>query len=201
MVFTINEEKMVWKRRLNMLNNKSIKKHYAKQWTKNFNEVKDIEDPLFDFCPDFSVLEFPPFGSRTNYTYATCGLSTCNVSPQLEFHMFSSIRNQSIANLLASVAYYHAENNGNLGLWHSINFGEPWQGESLATYGLISLPYLDGPKFERGKFNSKEVSFYWIVPITEREKDYKKERGVEALEQIFEASNFDYSNANRPSLI
>lgn len=37
-----------------------------------------------------------------------------------------------------------------------------------------------------------EVRFLWPVPITERELEFKKQQGAEALEQRFEEAQFNY---------
>ncbi len=117
----------------------------------------------------------------------------------IELHLFSNKRDESIIELLTTVAYYH-KNSNKLNLWHTVNFGRGWQDNSLCEYGLISLPYLHGPYLENMYLDHKKekcVKFYWLIPITKAEVEYKKEFGMEALEHLFEEHSFNYLNPNR----
>jgi len=40
-----------------------------------------------------------------------------------------------------------------------------------------------------------------LIPITRSERDFKKEVGVEELERRLEASDFDYLDPLRPSVV
>jgi hypothetical protein len=88
-----------------------------------------------------------------------------------------------------------------LGLNHTVNFGQPWQGESACTHGFISLPYLDGPALENFMLDQKVIKFYWLIPVTKEEVDYKAKYGVDALEDRFEAAGFNYINPLRPAVV
>jgi hypothetical protein len=88
-----------------------------------------------------------------------------------------------------------------LDLGHSVNFGRPWIAESDCSYGLISLPYLDGPMLETLTVESREIKFYWLVPVTFAEIAYKKAHGLEALEEAFDQAAFDYLDPQRRSVI
>ena len=67
--------------------------------------------------------------------------------------------------------------------------------------GLISLPYLDGPSLEWLDIDGIKTQFLWLIPITKQEMDYKKKNGIEALEEKFDDSSFNYSNPHRKSVI
>jgi hypothetical protein len=49
--------------------------------------------------------------------------------------------------------------------------------------------------------NSNEIHCYWLIPITEKERDYKIENGYQALEQLFEEKQIDYLDPDRKSLV
>ena len=125
---------------------KEIIEHYKNAWN-NFPTIEfwdsEKESKKID---SFKVLEFSPTKKRNMWTYATCGMSTMNEKTPIELHIFSRKQDKKLVELLTATAYYHRENN--IGLFHTINFGESWQENSKCTYGLISLPYLDGPNFE-----------------------------------------------------
>lgn len=134
------------------------------------------------------------------WTYATCCMSQLEDDEPIELHLFSFQKDEGLIELLTSIAYYHRQTD-RLGLNHSVNLGKPWQHASQCTYGFISLPYLDGPALENFKTNKKEIKFYWLIPITQKEAEYKSKNGSEALEGKFEESEFDYINSGRESLI
>lgn len=45
------------------------------------------------------------------------------------------------------------------------------------------------------------IRFLWLIPITEEELRYKKENGLEALENIFEETEFNYIDPFRDSVV
>ncbi|WP_369411833.1 suppressor of fused domain protein [Chryseolinea lacunae] len=148
------------------------------------------------------MLEFEPTKNRSMWTYATCCMSAEGDDSPVELYMFSATQDRGLVELLTAAASYH-RNNAKLDLSHTVNFGQPWQKDSPCTYGFISLPYLDGPDLEHAVISGyeREVQFYWLIPVTEAEVDFKKSCGVEALEIKFEESGFDYLNPNRASVV
>ncbi len=115
--------------------------------------------------------------------------------------MFSKVQTSGIVELLAVTAHYHRTGHA-LDLGHTVNFGRPWMPGSSCDYGLLSLPYLDGPSLEHYKITEREsVRFLWLIPITPLELKYKQRLGLEALEEAFEKSRFDYSDPKRVSVV
>jgi hypothetical protein len=177
-----------------------IIKHYENVWG-NVGKYYLWDKGQFEKLPyDFRVLEFPPNDIRNMWTYATCCMSQEEDHKPIELHMFSSKRDENIIELLTAVVYYH-RNSNNLGLWHTINFGRPWQENSLCDYGFISLPYLDGSNLENFKADNSDIKFYWLIPVTKSEVDFKIKYGEEALESKFDEKNLDYLNSQRTSVI
>lgn len=151
--------------------------------------------------PDFFVLEFKPNRRHNFWTYCSVGMSIDIQSENLiEMFVFSPREDDSLVELLTICAYYHRKCEP-LNLHHTVNFGKPWLEESVCTCGFLSLPYLDGEKLEIFKFNNRTFHCYWLIPITEQEKEYKIENGTEALEQLFEDRNIDYLNPKRKCLL
>jgi hypothetical protein len=59
---------------------------------------------------------------------------------------------------------------------------------------------LDGTRLENLQIGVSLVKFYWLIPVTLSEIDFKKKHGLEALEREFERKGVDYLNPRRHSL-
>ena len=114
--------------------------------------------------------------------------------------MFSHREAHEVVELLVVTAHYH-RTGAPLGLGHTINFGRSWLDASQCQYGLVSLPYLDGPSLEDLEIDSEAVKFYWLIPVTQPEVEFKKRHGLDALEQKFDSVGLDYINPNRSSVV
>jgi hypothetical protein len=151
--------------------------------------------------PEFRVLVIPR--SARTFAFATLGMSAPEDSAALEVHILtkrvlSATARDSIVEILAAVAHFH-RNGHPLNLAHTVDFGRPWVPDSSCSCGVLSLPYLDGPKLEW--MEHPRVRFLWLVPITVAERDFKKVHGLEALEQIFEQKQVDLLDPKRPSVV
>ncbi|WP_374949122.1 suppressor of fused domain protein [Mucilaginibacter sp.] len=180
----------------------SILNHYKNVWNADPKLHKWEPGPNDELPTSFRVAEFSPSDNKSMWTYATCNLSVTSDIEGIELHMFSEKKDPMLIELLTTVSYYH-RNISKLNLNHTVNFGRPWQDSSLCTYGLISLPYLDGPILENLDIPelNKNVKFLWLIPITLEECNYKKDHGIERLEQKFEEYNFNYLLPGRKSVV
>lgn len=177
----------------------NIRKHYSRFWGE-CTEHKLNKGPVNELPAGFKILKFSPSDKRNLWTYATCGMSENPDANSIELHIVSPVEHDFLIELLTVTAHYHVTG-GNLGLGHTVYFGCPWYENSDLEYGLISLPYLDGPVFETYQAESKSVQFLWLIPITGREREYKKQKGLEALEQKFEEGNLNYLAPYRKSVV
>jgi hypothetical protein len=178
----------------------SILAHYESVWDVAATEIKVLNGPIHELPHDFAVLEFPPHGGRNMWTYATCCMSTEMDSAPLELHMFAAKKTREIVEILVATAHYHRTEKA-LGLGHTVNFGKSWVDESPSKYGLLSLPYLDGPELEGMQVgNGSDVKFLWLIPVTLEEVEYKKEHGLDRLEELFEVNDFNFIDPMRNSV-
>lgn len=189
-----------------------IREHYESIWLgksycrgdfespRQYNRLVWHKGPMIAAHPDFCILEFPPTGDRAHWVYATCGMSANGTRP-IELHLFSANRDDLLAEILTAAAYYHLHAPHQLDVGHTIYFGRPWKPGSQCTYGLISLPYLDGPALENSRHNGVSLKYYWLIPITEQERHYKMTRGLEALETAFEQTSFNYLDPERAEVV
>lgn len=118
----------------------------------------------------------------------------------VELHIFSPVDSPEIVELLVVTAHYHRTSEP-LDLWHTVNFGRPWLEGSTCSHGLVSLPYLDGPALENLPFQNNSIKFYWLIPISYAEVQYKVERGINALETAFEIAKLNYIDVMRGSVV
>jgi hypothetical protein len=179
----------------------AIRKHYECVWG-TAGESVDLRGGRRDELPSaFTVLEFPPRAERGMWTYATCGMSLPEDAELLELHLFSLEKSLEPVELLYVTAHFH-RTGSKLGLGHTVNFGKPWMGSSPSQYGLVSLPYLDGPDLEDLVLDAARVAkFLWLIPVTHAEVQFKKQHGLEALEQKFEGGDFEYADPLRSSVV
>lgn len=173
-----------------------VTQHYEKCWKQKGIKKKWHFGPMEELKSDFDILIFPPSNFRDMWTYSTVGMSSMQDDQPIELHIFSSKEDDGMIELLTVVAYYHIKTS-KLNLNHTVNFGRPWQDDSYCNHGIISLPYLDGEELETMVINGKKVKFFWLLPVSKTEVDYKKEYGVDALEKLFEERGLDYVNPDR----
>jgi hypothetical protein len=179
-----------------------ILRHYESVWGKGGRQRRWQRGPIHELPSDFCVVEFSPTASRTMWTYGTCCMSLPNDSLPIELHMFAPGASDLHVELLTAVAHYHRTGRS-IGLGDSVNFGKPWLPGSDCSFGLVSLPYLDGPRIENLVIPDLDVvtKCYWLVPITQKEVQYKKQAGIEALERQLEGSHFNYLDPTRKSVV
>jgi hypothetical protein len=181
----------------------ALRSHYEQHWGRAAKVHRVSEGPLWDLPPDYHGIAFAPRASdgySRLWTYATCGMSQPGDSPAIEVFIESPVESLRVVELLTMTAHYHRTGR-TLGWSHTVYFGTPWLPDSQCDHGLLSLPYLDGPKLEKAALPGIEVQVLWLIPITKDEREYKISHGLEALEQLFEKSKSDYSDPRRQSVL
>ena len=174
-------------------------RHYEQIWGRSSEVSQWTRGPVHELPPSFRVAVFPPRAGRSYWVYATLGMSL-GYDESMELHLFSPQQASELIELLTVVAHYH-RTGSKVGLHHTVDFGRPWLPNSTCNYGLISLPYLNGPDLEWLITPDFKIRSLWLLPITEAERDFKKRQGAEALEQLFEEHQVDYLNPERESLV
>jgi hypothetical protein len=163
-----------------------IIEHYCENWDIEPNVLTWNKGPIETLNDTFKILEFPPCKNRDMWTYATVAMSNLDDVLPIEVHIFSSKQDRTIVELLYAIAYYHQKTK-EIKLNDTVFFGRSWQDDSLCKHGLISLPYLDGPNLELMIYEkSKQIKFYWLIPLTYDEVQYKNQYNIDALEEILD---------------
>jgi len=179
---------------------RAIELHYSRNWTGGFERARWDRGPIHDLPDAFRVLVFNHTPGVT--IHATRCMSQPQDEDRLELHLMSAPTphgpRPELVELLTIIAHFH-RTGSRLGLGHTVNFGRPWLPGSSCSHGLVSLPYLDGPDLEW--LQDPRIRFLWLIPITGAELELKKTHGLEALEERFEAKQFDYLDPRRASVV
>ena len=178
---------------------KSLIQHYASTWSPPLHQIRIEGGRIGELSLQFSVLVMEAGSDRM--AYATCCMSQPEDEERLELHVLTAQTTSAMDNiveLLHAAAIYH-RTGARLGLGHTVNFVQPWFCGSLCSYGFVSLPYPYGPSLEWQ--DEPEVRFLWLIPITPEEAAFKNSHGIEALEERFEAVQFNYLDPMRPSVM
>lgn len=179
----------------------AIDAHYSERWSAPLESIRMSRGRIDELPSEFCVqVRRHPDGMMV---YATRCMSQPDDESRLELHMFGrsdEVNRDGFVELLTVTAHFH-RTVARLGLHHSVNFSAPrcWDADSLCTYGVVSLPYLDGPSLEW--LDAPRVRFLWLIPITIEEREFKIAHGMDALEERFEQSGFNFLNPRRPSVI
>jgi len=180
----------------------AVTEHYQRHWRADPAVLRHSHGPVQELPCEFRVLEFPPTENRSMWAYATCGMGLASDAKPIELYLYSPVQEKLHVELLTVIAHYH-RTGARLDLGHTVNFGRPWLSNSLCEFGLISLPYLDGPCMERLDLPNPvlHVKCYWLIPITRIERDFKSTHGCEALEVRFENAQFNYLDPHRECVV
>lgn len=158
------------------------------------------DGPIVELLPEYKVLKVSP-GPLINlfWTYVSIGSWPLFGDSRLEFVILANDDSDKYVERLAMTTYYHSLHR--LGLGHTFPLGEPWVEASKCECCLVSLPHPLGDQFEVCEIGDGHVHFFWLLPITENERQYKIDKGLEALEVRFEEKSLEYWNNKRESVV
>ena len=139
--------------------------------------------------PEFRVLELAPAG-REPWIYVSAGAAHLRSFGGVghEFVIRTLQQERLMVELLAMVASYSTRaDHGGLHDGHTVPIGHPWVEGGEADHLYLNKPYFVSRDFAMLRIDdSLRVQFLWLVPITEREKEWRHEHGQEAFEQRLE---------------
>lgn len=145
--------------------------------------------------PNFRVFRITPNTQDEPWVYVSCGIGSQGlkkeffiISPnETSYHIETLAMLASISNIYPNIVE----------LGNVINIGRPWIEKSNLNHFLVSLPYPYGEKLEY----LDELRFFWLMPITEKEKIFLEEYSVENLESMFDKFSVNYLAPSRESVI
>lgn len=149
--------------------------------------------------PRFRVMQIAPGSKSSLWTYVSIGAWEAGNESKIEFILCAPEENSRFVELLAMTTYYHCKHT--LGLGHTFPIGEAWVEGSICDYMLVSLPYPFGDELEVCNTENDHIHLFWLLPITEQERRFKVENGLEALEEKFEEKELKYWQVGRKSVV
>jgi hypothetical protein len=169
-------------------------------------DVSAFDDgPTMQRVPGFVEVCVPPDARNPLCVYVSCGVwDAVHIEEHgLEFCLLAPERHHRHALIVAMNAYYHAnpDESFRLDVGHTVPLGEPWVPGSSLDHLLVSQPYPYGPEFEMCHWERGHARILWLLPITESERDFKAEHGLEALEQRFDDAGLRYWDARRSAIV
>ena len=82
-----------------------------------------------------------------------------------------------------------------------LEIGHPWLPGASADHLIVALPSTFGPEFEWLSDRERTVRFIWLVPITAREADFARKRGLDALQERLGAAQLDVAARGASSAV
>lgn len=148
------------------------------------------------------VYTFKPSSARPYYTLLTGGMSDLrqnipvkfsNLSPRAEIMTYAHEVKGWMQNVLKGLAEMPWDDNTFLHWYHSVPNGKPMTAEpSELTAFFFVPPYREDQNFNPMIVEGDKVDFLVMIPITQRELNFKREHGAKALIDVFDQNNFDY---------
>ena len=177
-----------------------VRKHIEQFWPDRIQEeFRWRLGPVEDLIPEFRVRRVAPSVPSDPWLYLTVVVSSVGTEG-LEFVLMSPVESPRHVETLAMVASFIADPRSSVSLGQTLNVGRPWIEGSDADHLLVSLPYPFGPSLEKCTVGQEVVTVLWLLPIHQEEARFAHERGVEALEQLFDAEGIDFLDPSRSSV-
>lgn len=155
--------------------------------------------PIKEVIPEFKVIKFSPGEKCEQWVYCSVGASKVEhgKAGRYEFMVVSPIETERMVQMLAMVTYFHSQHG--LEYTETVPIGEPWLEGSVCENWLVSLPYPFAQEIELIPANRARVA--WLLPISNVEREYIAENGLEALERQFDEANLKHWEIERPSVV
>lgn len=161
--------------------------------------------PLQRCLPRFHVLRVAPGSTFGLWVYVSAGAWEVTADERqqhgLSEFVLSGPEHGTHLETLAMISHYHADPAHRLGPGHTVPIGRPWIPHASCDHLLISLPYPWGRDLEVCALGDDHIHLWWLLPITERERAFIAEEGLEALEQRFDDCAIEWWEPDRPSVV
>jgi len=155
--------------------------------------------PIKDIIPEFQVIKFAPGKKCDQWVYCSVGTSKINheTAGRYEFIIISPIETERMVQMLAMVTYFHSQHG--LEYTATVPIGEPWVEGSVCENWLVSIPFPFEQSIEVIPESDARVG--WLLAISNPEREFIAENGLEALEQRFDDVKLKPWEINRASVV
>ena len=153
-------------------------------------DTPSLPGPTARLWPQFHILTIEPGPRIGLWSYVTVGAFQARKEHLLEFVILAQHPSASLVELLAMATYYHHTHE--LGHGHTIPIGRSWIPGATCDHLLVSTPYPLGYELEICETSDGHLHVLWLLPITESERNFKMNYGLEQLEQKFEEAGLEY---------
>jgi hypothetical protein len=136
--------------------------------------------------PEFRALELAPPGGDQPWIYVSAGAAHLRRFDGVghEYVIRTWQQDRLMVELLSMVAAYSTREDHD---GHTVPIGGPWVEGAEADHLYFNKPYFVSRDFAGLRIDDAfSLRFLWLVPITEREKEWRHEHGQEAFEQWLE---------------
>lgn len=160
------------------------------------NEIKNVDLMICDDCPDDGVT-----------SYGTIGLFNCNIGltynekplrSEILAACDSSVKD--FANIVASATFEIMDRKNAYPGYIIDDIVSMYIGKSEMEHILLTYPFLWN-NTQNLPFDDMTVAYLMAVPVSNAEKKFCQQNGLDALETVFEEKQTDIYNIYRPSCI
>ncbi len=177
--------------------------HLERFWPDSaHDEIEPARAAVRERLPGFCVHRVAPEHRGKPWVYATCGAAQAAAAGEdgAEYVLLAPARDGVLVEMLAALATVNADAEQGLGVGSVIALGRPWTAGSAADHLLVLPPYPFGEGFEVFEDDERRTVVLWLVPVTPAEARFARERGWEALEQLFQRREANVADPARASV-
>ncbi len=186
--------------------------HYTHFWGKP-NRLSRFSNEQRGLVGSILVAEFIPLTEERDWIYATIGMSRepmpypkdwtlARLERRAELFLYSRKQNENLPDLLWSLAKYPFEYSTFLGPGHTMQReSEVITGATMSDI-LLLKPIGEPQSFQVVHLSDDQhAQMLWVIPVHRAERTFVKEKGTEALIELFFKYGTDTSDFRRSSVI
>ncbi|MFC7584392.1 suppressor of fused domain protein [Nonomuraea antimicrobica] len=157
--------------------------------------------PIKERLPDFQIRRVHPLGPGHGYMYFSVGAFASSAEPGWEFFIKAPTDSMRHVETLAVVAHYHAFPQHRLSPGSIVDLGRPWSEGSEHRHLLVSWPHSLDTRTATCATALGEITFLWLVAISESEAAFARRFGVDPLEDRLESAGVNVIDPLRESVV
>lgn len=133
--------------------------------------------------------------------YFSVGAFESSAEPRLEFFIKAPTDSPQHVETLAAVAHYHSFSEHHLIPGSIVDLGRPWMEGSAYQYLMVSWPHSLDDRAATCATAVGEITFMWLVAVSDSEAAFARRFGVDPLEDRLESAGVNVIDPLRPSVV